>query len=476
MARRGKIIGRTLLAMIVAWPFALSGANAESSRPKAPIAHLEVAAGHVEWLPQVEYERLILTVTGPGGLFLSQELKAGQTPSLGAFDAKGGRLPDGSYAYELRSVPRPGRGMPLVESGFLAIRDGSFVDLSSQPALKPPARALPTKDIVQNDDLVVKGHACVGPVCTAVNPGDPAVTLKEDFGGLLQIKFDNIGCCHPSTRDWAIQVDDVSEATGNFLIRDLTQGSVPFRIGDGVADNTFTIQPFSVAGVAVAGNVGLGTLTPSTQLHVRGNDAGSRNKILVENVGSQTAREMLEIRNNGGSVLILEDTSVAQRWAEGTVGANLVLDEQAHAGTEYTFSNTGNLTIAGVLTQGSSRDLKTGFASLDPKEVLARVSALPVSLWSYKSETSVRHAGPMAEDFHQAFGLGADDKHIAPADQAGVALLAVQGLNQVVQDKGQEIATLRRENAGLAKRIEALEALLSTLTAKGAVAKVEQIP
>ena len=262
------------------------------------------------------------------------------------------------------------------------------------------------------------------------------------------------------------------EATGNFKVRDLSSGTTPVRIGDSVPDNTLVLQPATLT----IGNVGLGTLTPSTQLHVRGNDAGSRNKILVENVGSASAREMLEIRNNGGSVFILEDTSVPQRWAVGTSGANLVLDEQAHSGVEYSFTNTGNLTIAGTLTQGSSRDLKTGFTALDPREVLAKVSNLPVSLWSYKSETAVRHAGPMAEDFHQAFGLGEDDKHIAPGDQAGVALLAVQGLNQVVQDNGQEIATLRRENAGLAKRIEALEALLSTMAPKSAAAPADQAP
>jgi hypothetical protein len=61
-------------------------------------------------------------------------------------------------------------------------------------------------------------------------------------------------------------------------------------------------------------------------------------------------------------------------------------------------------------------------------------------------------------------------------DQAGVALLAVQGLNQVVQDKAQEIASLRRENTDLAKRVEALEALLSKLMPTGAAAPAEQIP
>ena len=208
------------------------------------------------------------------------------------------------------------------------------------------------------------------------------------------------------------------------------------------------------------GDVGIGTTSPSAKLHVSG-AAGTTKALVQETSSTAAAREILEIRNNGGPVFILEDTSVPQRWAQGTGGANFVLDEQAHAGTEYTFTNTGNLTIAGVLTQGSSRDLKTDFASLNPKDVLTRVSALPVSLWSYKSDNGIRHIGPMAEDFHQAFGLGEDDKHIAPGDQAGVALLAVQGLNQVLQSKAEEIATLQHENADLTRRIEALEALLS---------------
>ena len=62
----------------------------------------------------------------------------------------------------------------------------------------------------------------------------------------------------------------------------------------------------------------------------------------------------------------------------------------------------------------------------------------------------------MSEDFHRAFGLGQDDKHIAPGDQAGVALLALQGLNQVVEEKDRKIADLE-------SRIEALEKMIGTL-------------
>jgi hypothetical protein len=40
--------------------------------------------------------------------------------------------------------------------------------------------------------------------------------------------------------------------------------------------------------------------------------------------------------------------------------------------------------------------------------------------------------GAPTQDFHTAFSLGADDKHIATVDADGVALPAIQGLNQKV--------------------------------------------
>ncbi len=115
-----------------------------------------------------------------------------------------------------------------------------------------------------------------------------------------------------------------------------------------------------------------------------------------------------------------------------------------------------------MLTEGSSRGIKMGLATLDPREALDRLAALPVPLWSYQSEgLAVRHLGPMAEDFHRAFGLGPSDKHIAPGDKAGVALLALQGLRQVVEEKDRRIADLEG-------RVEALERLVLEMAGGGA--------
>jgi hypothetical protein len=67
----------------------------------------------------------------------------------------------------------------------------------------------------------------------------------------------------------------------------------------------------------------------------------------------------------------------------------------------------------------------------------------------------------MAQDFHAAFALGTDDKHIATVDADGVALAAIQGLNQKLAD---ELKRRDMENAALKQRLERLERLLQSET------------
>jgi hypothetical protein len=105
----------------------------------------------------------------------------------------------------------------------------------------------------------------------------------------------------------------------------------------------------------------------------------------------------------------------------------------------------------------SDRAAKENFTSVDPSEVLEKVAALPMSRWTYKTAPGVEHIGPVAQDFHAAFGLnGQDDKHIATVDADGVALAAIQGLNKKLEETRQENATLREE-------LSAIKALLNKL-------------
>jgi hypothetical protein len=52
----------------------------------------------------------------------------------------------------------------------------------------------------------------------------------------------------------------------------------------------------------------------------------------------------------------------------------------------------------------SSREFKTNFQAINPSDVLSRLAALPILAWNYQSQdASVRHIGPMAEDFNTDF-------------------------------------------------------------------------
>jgi hypothetical protein len=114
---------------------------------------------------------------------------------------------------------------------------------------------------------------------------------------------------------------------------------------------------------------------------------------------------------------------------------------------------TSGVCVLGALGNCSDRNVKQDFAPVSPSEILDRVLQLPVSKWSYKFDAGTRHIGPMAQDFYSAFNVGHDEKYITTVDEDGVALAAIQGLNQKLEKKDAEVQALKQ-------RLEKLEQLL----------------
>ena len=113
-------------------------------------------------------------------------------------------------------------------------------------------------------------------------------------------------------------------------------------------------------------------------------------------------------------------------------------------------SGTGNgngahVTAGGTWTNGSSKDWKTNFREVDKAAILQKLAELPLSKWEYEGVPQGDHIGPTAEDFHAAFGLGHSQQHITTVDADGVALVAIQALNDRLEKKDAEIASLREE-------------------------------
>jgi hypothetical protein len=154
-----------------------------------------------------------------------------------------------------------------------------------------------------------------------------------------------------------------------------------------------------------------------------------------------------------------------------SLGYNSIVLATGVAGVQPNYNNiviNGTITtINGTFQNNSDRNAKQDFATVSPTQVLDAVVQLPISEWSYKAEPETRHVGPMAQDFHAAFSLGTDETHIAPMDEGGVALAAIQGLNQKLQAelqrRDEENAELKQETKLLQRRIEALEQSLRQL-------------
>jgi hypothetical protein len=532
------------------------------------VATLSAGSASVDWLPLGSAERLVLTVSKPDGVVVRREWKAGETPSFSLFDAKGNRLADGSYTWELRAVPqidkatretlrsaraagndaaavaelkKAGR-LPeeKVQSGSFTIQGGAVLagDAAEATPERPGAVTKgqqdpnPTRpaDQVIPDDLIVQGSGCFGFDCVNNESfGFDTIRLKENN---LRIKFEDTSVGSFPTNDWQLTANDSASGGQNkFSIEDITGAKVPFTVTAGAATNSifvdstgriglrtstpvldvhistsntpsirleqtaaggFTAQTWDVAGneanffvrdvtggsrlpfrirpgaptssidISSDGDVGIGTASPATKLHVLSSDsAATGTKVTIENTSAtNTSRELLELKNLGVTAFILDDTSDASRWSISNSGSSFVVNNQGVAGVEMTLSNAGNLIISGTLTQNSDRDTKTDILTVDSGVILAKVNSLPIATWRKQGEEAT-HIGPMAQDFAAAFGLGEDERRIAPLDVASVSLAAVQALHQEASERDAEIAKLKEQNSALEKRLADLEALVN---------------
>ena len=175
-----------------------------------------------------------------------------------------------------------------------------------------------------------------------------------------------------------------------------------------------------------------------------------------------TASPALRLLCDGGANM---DGALSVSVSTGTTG--LIAEFGNSTAFVVRITNNGSIYAAGnVYANGvlltSDRNTKEHFQPVDNQAVLAKVAALPVTQWNYKQDQAdVQHIGPMAQDFQAAFQLdGGDEKHISVVDEGGVALAAIQGLNQKLEAdakaKDAEIESLKQSLAELKQMVQTL--------------------
>ena len=140
------------------------------------------------------------------------------------------------------------------------------------------------------------------------------------------------------------------------------------------------------------------------------------------------------------------------------------------SGGVYFYTNSG-LSTGSYLSAGgnswnsiSDRATKENFTPVDGRSVVEKLATLPVQEYNLKSQDpSIRHIGPVAQDFYAAFGYGESNRAINMEDADGVALTAIQGLYQLLQERDAQVAAQQEQIDDLEARLAALEALLVTM-------------
>lgn len=280
------------------------------------------------------------------------------------------------------------------------------------------------------------------------------------------------------------------------------------------SNTTWTLSGSNVLS-ANTGNVGIGTTSPGSKLHISGagpsfqledtgqalnfkrvyiatsevtagdlifgtrnddNSIKSRNVTIQNNgnvgigIGTSAPSTKLEVKGN------IRNSALSSGYIElsgDLPGYPVSVYPTLKADFPYLYFSVGGnysayMSAGWILTAVSDKNKKENFKDLNFSRVLSQIDELPIVEWNYKTEdSSIRHISPMAQDFARIFGLnGPDDKMISHIDPSGVALAGIKGLIAWIRDIWSDVKELEAENIALKARIETLEKKMDTLIAR----------
>ena len=147
------------------------------------------------------------------------------------------------------------------------------------------------------------------------------------------------------------------------------------------------------------------------------------------------------------------------------IGADSVVD----ASNKVRIGNSSVTVIEGQVayTFSSDRNKKENFHAVDGEEVLRKIRQFNLTSWNYigQDAKTLRHYGPMAQDFYEAFGHDAvgtvgTPKTINSGDMAGIMMVAIKALAMENVQLKSAVTTQEAVNAEQRQRLEALTAHL----------------
>jgi hypothetical protein len=338
--------GRKFFAACAAVFFVLCFTFVATASEKDPVwnkvAQVSIGSSGIYWQPKVNYDKIVLTVSRPGGQVF-QKTFDGAAPYLGLSDMKG-QLADGVYTYELRVIPMTGKKVrkagdekappvkTLTQSGYFSVQGGSI--LTNNTPEGGPAVPL---DILHYDDVIITGSLCVGFDCqNGESFGFDTIILKEHN---LRIYFNDTSytASYP-TNNWRITINDSTNGGASyFSVDDVDDGTSIFKIEAGAPSNSLYVEDY--------GRVGLGTATPVVELHIKDSDTPTL-RLEQDSSGGWTAQTW-DVAGNESNFFIRDATNGSKlpfRIQPSTPSSTLCLKSDGKVGIG-TWSPLGTLEV-----------------------------------------------------------------------------------------------------------------------------------
>jgi hypothetical protein len=206
-----------------------------------------------------------------------------------------------------------------------------------------------------------------------------------------------------------------------------------FRISGSGSDTLSVLQN---------GNVGIGVSNPEARLRTKetGIKSGPSYGAYFENTSDNSWTDGI----NKYGLYVTSTGNFLGSTGEATKNYGIYINKTTGADENYDIyaASGAYLSTGGTWTNASSRDLKENFTAVDQNDILSKINDLDLTSWNYKTEnSSIKHLGPIAEQFYSIFHLGNSNKSISTIDPAGVALVGVQALSKKISNIEDNIIT-----------------------------------
>ena len=279
MSKKSLLFSIIVIAVLA---IAFSATSPVSAAPAGgPVAEVYYSPGGIQFVPIIQFKYIEVVLSFPNGQIARRNFE--DEPRIYLGESWGPKWTDGSYTYELRAYQEhEPQGewrdpkfegiytpLPVVQSGFFEVVKGA-IEPNVEEEEGQRAKSLSgakgsggelsgTKDVCYNDDLIVDGSLCVGFDCTCnYSFGFDTIVLKENN---LRIFFDDtsVAASYPRN-DWRIVINDSANGGASYFgVEDSTGGRRVFTLEAGAPSHSLYVDD--------GGRVGMGTSTPSVEIH-----------------------------------------------------------------------------------------------------------------------------------------------------------------------------------------------------------------